>query len=257
VEKVLPRRIAPITIQEQIAHHGAELSRLRQALDLAFPPKATISAPERAIFPLGVACRDLFEEIIFSVSGGFGRLALRTVRTMYECLVFARYLSRNPEKTQDYLATFHAQWAMMLRNIPNADKDMPEVHQVISGQIPTYAQGRPIKREWSDKKTLEMAKDVNIPSQFHAFAFNHTSAYVHPSAVFMLRHLSEVQIGGVMRVNVQPQDYEARLALRLSHALILNVLALRLEYAPESALRERLEGCKRDFVEVWGYQPPI
>jgi len=32
---------------------------------------------DRVIFPLGVACRDLLEEILFAVSEGFGRLALR------------------------------------------------------------------------------------------------------------------------------------------------------------------------------------
>jgi len=171
--------------------------------------------------------------------------------------VFARYLSRHPKKTEDYLATFHSQWAMILRNIPNADKDMPEVHQVILGQVPKYAAGKHVDLGWSDKDTLRMAEEVNIPSHFHAFAFNYASAYVHPSAGFILRHISQVQTGGVMRINAQPQDHEAIFALRLSHALILNVLALRLEYAPSSASGQRLEKCKEDFATVWGFQPPI
>jgi hypothetical protein len=219
--------------------------------------EARIPAPERAIFPLGIACRDLFEEVIFSVSAGFGRLALRTVRTMYECVVFARYLSRHPEKTADYLAAFHSQWAMFLRNIPDAEKNMPEVHHVILKEVPEYAAGKRIKLEWSDKKTLKMAEDVNIPSQFHAFAFNYASAYVHPSAAFMFRHISQVQPGGVIVISARPQDHEAIFALRLSHALILNALDLRLQYAPSTASSERLEECRRDFVKIWGYQPPI
>jgi hypothetical protein len=146
---------------------------------------------------------------------------------------------------------------MALRNIPNAGRDMPEVHQVIFDQVPEYAAGKHIDLRWSDKETLKMAEEVDIPSHFHAFAFNYASAYVHPSAGFILRHLSQVQTGGIMRINTQPQDHEARFALRLSHALIINVLGLRLEYAPSSALQECLEECKRDFVKVWGCQPPI
>jgi hypothetical protein len=46
-------------------------------------------------------------------------------------------------------------------------------------------------------------------------------------------------------------------ALRLSHILMLNVLGLRLKYAPSNALSELLEECKKDFVKIWGYQPPI
>jgi hypothetical protein len=246
-----------ITIQEQIANYNAELLRLRQALDLAFPREARISAPERAIFPLGAACRDLFEEVIFAVSGGFGQLAFRSVRTMYECVVFARYLSLHPEKTADYLANFYSEWAMVARNIPDADKGMPEVHQAISGQVPQYATGKRLDLKWSDETTPQMAEGMNIPSSFHAFAFDYASMYVHPSAEFLLRHISEVQPGGVMRIAAKSQDHEARFALRISHALILNVLGLRLEYALSSALGECLEECKRDFFKVWGYQPPI
>lgn len=230
---------------------------MRQALESAFPKEARIPAPERAIFPLGIACRDLFEEVIFSAFAGFGRLALRTVRTMYECVVFARYLDHYPEKTADYLAAFHSQWAMFLRNIPDAEKSMPEVHRAILGKIPKYAAGKGIKWEWSDKKTLEMAKDVNIPGQFHAFAFNRTSAYVHPNVEFMLSHISQVQPGGVIVISARAQDREAISALRLSHILILNALNLRLKYAPSTALSERLEECTKDFVKIWGYQPPI
>jgi uncharacterized protein DUF5677 len=230
---------------------------LRQALDSAFPKEARIPAPERAIFPLGVACRDLFEEVIFSVSAGFGRLALRTVRTMYECVIFARYLDLHPEKTADYLAAFYSQWAMFSRNIPDAENSMPEVHRAILEQVPQYAAGKRISLEWSDKKTLKMAKDVNIPSQFHAFAFNYASAYIHPGAAFILRHISQVQPGGVIVVSTRPQDHEAIFALRLSHVLILNALDLRLKYAPSTASSELLEECRKDFVGIWGYQLPI
>jgi len=134
---------------------------------------------------------------------------------------------------------------------------MPEVHLVVLGQVPEYDTGERIELKWDEKTTLGMAEDVNIPSQFHAFAFNRTSMYVHPSAAFMLSHISEVQQGGVMATSTRPQDHEAIFALRLSHALILNTLDLRLKYAPSTASSEQLEECRKDFVEIWGYPPPI
>src|SRR5215831_173001 len=36
-----------------------------------------------------------------------GRAALWSVMTLYECVVFGRFLDLHPEKTQDFLNTFH------------------------------------------------------------------------------------------------------------------------------------------------------
>jgi hypothetical protein len=247
-----------MTIREQLVRHTPEILRLRDTLDLAFGKGARGSKAheDRVIFPLIVACRDIVEEILFAVSEEFGRLALRSVRTMYECVVFARYLSLHPERTDDYLATFHAQWAKVLENIPNPEITMPGVHNVVSAKVPAYAAGKYVDLDWSDKSTLKMAEEAGIPKQFHAWAFNYVSGFVHPSGLFLIRHLSQGQ-GDVFEISTKSQDDEATLALRISHSLILNAADLRLKYAPSATLQEKLEECKGDFANVWGYPPPI
>jgi hypothetical protein len=247
-----------MTIREELAQYGPEIIRLRDTLDLAFAKGAKASkAPEdRVIFPLLVACRDIVEEILFAVSEGFGRLALRSVRTMYECVVFARYLNLHPEKTDDYMATFHAQWARVLENVPDPQATMPEVHNEISVKVPAYAAGKYVDLDWSDKSTLKMAVEVGIDKQFHAWAFNYASGFVHPSAVFLIRHLSQGP-GDVVEVSAKPQDDEAGFALRISHSLILNAIDLRTKYAPSEVLQSGLDECKKDFLEIWGYPPPV
>jgi hypothetical protein len=162
-----------ITIKEQLEQHRSEILRLRDTLDLAFARGATSSGAreDRVVFPLGVACRDLLEEILFAVSEGFGRSALRSVRIMHECVVFSRYLSLHPENTDDYLATFHAQYAKVLRDIPDASRALPEIHRVISSKVPSYAAGKPVSLDWSDKTTKKMAAEVGIASDWHAWAF--------------------------------------------------------------------------------------
>lgn len=247
-----------MTIRERLADRSAEVLRLKEALDCAFASGARASsAPEdRIVFPLGVAFRDIIEEVLFSVSEGFGRLALRSVRTMYECVIFARYLSLHPDKTDDYLATFHAQWALVLKNAPDAAAAMPEVHNVISERVPAYAAGKHVGLDWSDQRTLEMAEEVGIPGQFHAWAFKYASGFVHPSAMFLLRHMSQ-GIGEIMEISTKPQDREAWLALRLSHCLILNMLNLRLKYALLLTLAEREAVCRKDFAEISRCPCPI
>jgi len=246
------------TIREQLAQYSPEILRLRDTLDLAFAKGARGSkaCEDRVIFPLLVACRDIVEEILFAVSEGFGRLALRSVRTMYECVVFARYLNLHPERTDDYMATFHAQWAKVLENVPDPVTTMPEVHNVISAKVPAYAAGKYVDLVWSDKSILKMAEEAGIPNQFHAWAFNYASGFVHPSGLFLIRHLSQGP-GDVFEVSTKPQDDEAMLALRISHSLILNAVDLRLKYAPLATLQEGLEECKKDFAKIWDYPPPI
>jgi hypothetical protein len=253
-----PSYLNPMTIREKLARHNSEILSLRETLDVAFAKGARGSKAreDRVIFPLLVACRDIVEEILFAVSEGFGRLALRSVRTMYECVVFARYLNLHPEKTDDYMATFHAQWAKVLENIPDPSTTMPEVHNVVAARIPAYAAGKHVDLDWSDKSTLKMANEAGIPNQFHAWAFNYASGFVHPSGVFFVRHLSQGP-GEVFEVSTRPQNHEATFALRISHSLILNALDLRLKYAPSTSLQEGVERCKKDFVKIWGYPSPI
>src|SRR5271166_2347459 len=105
----------------QIAEYGAELMRFREMLDLAFAggARSSKSPEDRVVFPLLVSCRDIVEEILSALNDGFGRAALRSARTMYECVVTARYLNLHPEKTDDFLAVFHSQWAKVVQNIPS------------------------------------------------------------------------------------------------------------------------------------------
>src|SRR5882762_5731499 len=184
-----------MTIKDQLVQHKAEILRLRDALNSAFSggmrPSPTVPE-DRVIFPLGVACRDLFEEILFAVSDGFGRSALRSVRTFYECLVFSRYLSLHPEKVSDYLSTFHAQWAKVARDIPNVEKTLPEIHAELAAKVPRYKDGKSVSLEWSEDTTRQMAAKVGVPDVFHAMAFNYTSGFVHPSGLFLMSLHSQV-----------------------------------------------------------------
>jgi hypothetical protein len=133
---------------------------------------------------------------------------------------------------------------------------MPEVDKVISAKVPAYAAGKYVDLDWSDKNTLKMAEEAGIPNQFHAWAFNYASGFVHPSGLFLIRHLSHGP-GDVLEVSMKPQDEEATFAWRISHSLILNAIDLRLKYAPSAPLQAASDECKKDFVKIWGYPTPI
>lgn len=250
-------------IREELSRHSAELALVKATLDQAYGTGAKSSSlPEdRVLFPLGVSCRDILEEILFAVVKGFGRSALRSARTMYECAVFSRHIHLHPEKADDFLARFHAQYAKIIQNIPDAEKGMPKMHADISAKVPKYGKGKRVgvrDLDWSDRNTLEMAKEAGALRELHCVAFDFASAFVHPSAVFILNQMSHSLPGkSQIQVGTKSQDEEATLALRIAHDLILNVVDLRLKYSPSDSLEERLEACKKDFIKIWGYPPHI
>src|SRR5271157_4141240 len=251
------------SVREELIRYSTEIALVKATLDLAYGKGAKSSSrPEdRVVFPLGVSCRDILEEILFAVTEGFGRSALRSARTMYECVVFSRHIHLHPEKADDFLGKFHAQWAKIIQNIPDPEKGMPEMHTVISGKVPKYAKGKRVgvrDLDWSDRNTFRMAKEAGALSELHSLAFDFASAFVHPSAVFILSQMSRLVPGEPqIQVGTKPQDEEAKQALRIAHDLVLNAVDLRLKYSPSDTLRERLEACKRDFIKIWGYPAHI
>jgi hypothetical protein len=95
---------------------------------------------------------------------------------------------------------------------------MPEIHSAVATKLPSYAVGKAVDLNWSNKQTKEMAEEVGMPGEFHAAAFNYTSRFVHPSALFLLRHLSQGE-GGTVQISATDQDEDSLLSLRLAHPL--------------------------------------
>jgi hypothetical protein len=232
------------TIQELIgAKCGTELERVRRLMDLAFAGGAASTSvlEDKVVFPLLVSCRDITEEILLAVKDGFGRAALRATRTMYECVVIARHLNLHPEKTSDFLDIFHAEWAKVYQDIPEARRGA-SMDQSIAAHVPKYAQQRRVgmkELDWSGTHVHEMAKEAGQLAD-------------------LLSTLSTSgQDESVIKISEKTQDVESRYAIRIAHDLLLNSVDLRLKYAPSLALQELFGECESDFLRIWGYQPHI
>lgn len=248
------------TAKEQLAEYGSELARLRIASDLAFGQSAMklVAPEEKVVLPLLIACRDIMEEILFAVTNGFGRSALRSARTMYECAVTARYLNLHPDKADAFLNMFHVQWAKIIQNLPKTGADM---EKDIAAKVPKYAAGKFVGLQdlkWTDDYTLEMAKEGGAIADLHSLAFDYACCLIHPSALFVASTLSQSAPGGnVFRVGNKSQDGEAIAALRVAHDLLMNALDLRSKYAPSDELLKSIDVCSHDFASIWGYGPHI
>jgi len=253
------------TIQELIANnYGAELERVRKLMDSAFAGGASSShrCEDKVVFPLLVSCRDITEEVLFAIKDGFGRAALRATRTMYECVVIARYLNLHPEKTSPFLDIFHAEWAKVLQDVPEAGRGT-NMDQMIAACVPKYARGKRVSTrdlDWSERSVHEMAKEAGLLAELHPIAYTLASAYIHPGAMFYLSTLTETASDtseNIVQVSVGTQDAESRYALRNAHDLLLNAVDLRLKYVSTEELLAQFGECKADFSKIWGFQPHI
>lgn len=237
-----------------LTEHVNEIRRLKTLLDTAFSGGARASdAPEdRMVFPLLVCCRDTMEEVLFSVHEGFGRAALRAVRTMYECVVVARFIHAHPEKAEEFLNTFHAQWAKIVQHLPTNEVS-PTLDGILRARVPKYRSGQNVSLhdvEWSGKKTLEMAREAGPLADLHPLAFDLASAYVHPSAVLFMSIFGPGSGEDAVCVGESGHEQEAKFAVMLSYDLALNAAGLRLEYSPSDELRSLLAECKTDFARM-------
>jgi hypothetical protein len=247
------------SIVEQLRRYDSEIERLRGAIDQILGHGATTSRVpgDLVVFSLLVSCRDIVEEILFAVKDGFGRTALRSVRTLYECVVFARFLHLHPDKQESFVNTFYAQWAKTIQNIPPEYRP-PDIHNAVSSKIFKYASGKTVGTndlKWTSEHTLQMANEVGL-SVLHSVAFDYTSAYIHPSAIFLLSNLSLSESAEhVVRVSANSQEPDSRFALLLAHELILNALDFRLKCSPSDQHKASLDQCKRDYEHIWGHAP--
>jgi hypothetical protein len=236
-----------------------EFDRLIVAMDLAFGAGAASngSSPEDfVVFPLGVAARNLFEEIHFLVSQGYGDAAVRTSRTLYECVVFALYINKHPETWSPYLETMYASWANVLRSVSDPGGILPEMHQVLSEKFPKYVERKHVSLNWNDEgHTFAMAADVGVSGDFHSLAFGYTSAFVHPSASFILGRITQLPEEKRFLFGTKRNDNAWRIALQIAHDLMITSIRLRTKYSDSQRLRESVTLCGTDFSNIWGYTP--
>ena len=186
--------------------------------------------------------------------------ALRTSRTLYECVVFCLYINKHPETWNSYLDTMHSQWARIMQNVPGADQTLPDIHNVLLTRVPKYGKGKGafISLDWNNKNTTyKMASDVGISDPFHSLAFNYASGFVHPSAMFVLHSLARSAPDGPVTAGADSDSQEWRFALQISHDMTINAMRLRTKYSDSSGLRNSLKICEADFLSIWGYQPQL
>lgn len=248
-----------------------EVERLRKLPEddpavIAFEDKM---AAERIIFYLGRMAVDDFGEILTLAGNGRGFGAYKIVRGMYERVVTALYIEKNPAEARifaessaitklNYLKrTFEASAESRSRF---SDEFMATIERNAAAAQAKRKQSicpkcrQPVTQEaWTlvsldvMAKTAEPALEVFYP-QFYLEG----TAQSHANMFGIERRLIRKKGGGI--TYKETSEEEARFAVHLGHHLMVRLLAMQNRYFAlgfDDEVKKRIEG----FVAVWGRSP--
>ncbi len=271
VDRQQPSFIAGIPTEwsDFAERHRAFLERhshLREALDVAFIRTLTRSEPiEKFVFGYGRLCCEDFHEVFLLCANGYGVGAFKLLRSFYEHAVTLRYLHEHPEELDDFwdysyvtehkvlkpiLETF-GQQAFENTNVREIEVE-DRFRRVKDRFLITDCRKCGTKRlnhNWNRLDFATMAKRAGrlgaliVPAYYIPLTHAHSTPVRSPHDSRRLRRW--------VYLCPTAQRREADSVLITAHNIILQVLEVQDERFPIPELREKLQTCSQDFLDIW------
>ena len=216
---------------------------------------------DRVVFYLGRIAADDFSELLLLASNGYGFGALKILRGMYERVVTAAFISKNPAEVRHFFndSAIKRQgiWKRSLEWMPELRERYPaeqiakleqSYRQALGKRAETICKkcGHPKTQEaWTPRDLETMAKqtDANLGCLY-------ASCYLEPTC-----HVHATSFGIERRLNGHnyrdSSEAEAKQAVHLSHNLVLRVLWLQDAYF-RLGLEGEIEARAKAFIGMYG-----
>lgn len=219
---------------------------------------------DRIVFYMGRIAADDFNELLTLGANGYGFGALKILRSMYEHVVTAAFISKNPAEWEafanDSAIKRHKIWKRTVAWSPEIAERYDIVQQdwlqlTYSEAISRYKStvckkcGQPVTQEaWTriDLETMAKNTDVNL-EVLYASCYLHPLCHSHATAFGMECHIVETEEMVTYR-DSSPE--EAREACMLAHNLVLRLLSLQNENF-QLGLDDEIKARSERFGEIW------
>lgn len=241
----------------------ARLPNLKRALDVAFIRTFSSDGPEgRTVFTMGRLCSEEFFEITLLAANGYGYGALKLLRSLFERAVTMAYLCDHPSEVDAFLNYYAISQRKMIRAItdsfgPDAipQQALEEVEQAYANVKGRYLVACPecgatrVNHTWTKLDVVSMAKKT-IFAPLVVMGYYDPMSHSHSTVHALLTRIEETN-DGAMGFNPDLQPQKADEALMTAHNIILGVLEMQKRFFGLHDLKESLDACGQDFMDIW------
>jgi len=237
---------------------------LKRALDAAFVRELTTMTPaDRTIYLLGRLCIEDFMELLCLAANGYGIGAMKLLRGLYERVVIAAYLAKNPDETDLFLdfrfVSRHKALQAYIQGGTPGQKwlDRAEKAQTDYENVKAKFQVDDCKKcgtkrtnhTWSKLDFVSMAKTTDL-GRLLAHAYYEPLNHSHGTAeAIMLRLKLSPSEKIVFESGAQPKDADR--TLMVAHAVLVELIGIQARYFKMPELEKLYDECARNHVEVW------
>jgi hypothetical protein len=238
--------------------------RLLTAIETAFLRTAHFSeAIDKFVFMYGRLCCEDFAEVLLCCGNGYGQAAMKLVRGLYERAVTLLYLQDHPEDVEDFLDYHHVSQRKLLvairetmgaNVIPQAiADDVEQNYEAVKDRFTVpdckVCGTTRLNHTWHKKLDLvSMAKKTTL-GQLIVPGYFLPMRQAHSTVASLLSRLEETESGGVGFLPTAQRD-SADEALLTAHNIILQVLGVQVERFKVANLKEQLETCMQDLLDI-------
>jgi len=241
--------------------------RLQEALETAFLRTLMRSEPiEKFVFGYGRLCCEDFSEVFLLCANGYGVGALKLLRSLYEHAVTLRYLHEHPEELDDFWDYAYVAEHKVLQPIiktfgerafENTNVRATEVEERFQSVKDHFmvtdckkCGTKRLNHTWNKLDFATMAKHAGKLGALIFPAYYVPLTHAHSNVASFTSRLAPLDGGGFTFVPTA-QRKEADTVLVTAHNIILQVLEVQDERFSVSGLKEKLQTCSQDFLDIW------
>ena len=244
---------------------------LQSALNTAFIRTANLAEPiDKFVFLYGRLCCEDFFEVVLCCGNGYGAAALKLLRSLYERTVTLAYLHEHPEEIDAFLDFHHVQAYRLLTPIEDTlgKGTVPEnlsvevtarYNEVKEKFMVTDCKKCGTKRvnhTWNKLDFVSLAKRTGSLGTLIVPGYYTPIRHAHATLGSLMSRLESGPTGSGLSFIPTAQRSEADEALMTGHNTILHVLGVQDQRFNIAGLKEQIDVCMQDFMDVYRDRQP-
>jgi hypothetical protein len=270
LEKVFIRSLVSARAEHQI-EEIREVLQLSEAEELAVQDRRMA---EVVVFYLGRAAADDFGEILILAGNGRGIGAYKILRGMYERVVTAAFIAKNPSEARIFLSHSFIEreklWNRLKEILPNTkdgrtpdqikefEDECKEAKAKLKASICNKCKQPITQEQWTRVSLDTMAKQADAHlGVSYAYCYLLPTFHSHATAFGLESRLRQTETGFSFKETSEP---EARKAILYAHGLILRLLKFQNNYFA-LGLDAEIDSSSNEFPKIWkresSEEPPV